>query len=67
MSDPENIRILLQNYAIRCVRCGRMDMVTSETVDDVRDILEEEGWSISSFILDCEAEGVCPDCREAVE
>ena len=67
MSGPDIIRILLQNRTIGCVRCGRLDMYTTETVDDARDIMEGDGWEIRRFIDDYDAEGVCPDRREAVE
>lgn len=67
MSGPDIIKILLQNRTIGCVRCGRLDMYTTETVDDARDIMEGDGWEIRRFIDDYDAEGVCPDCREAVE
>lgn len=67
MSGPDIIRILLQNRTIGCVRCGRLDMVTTGSVADMKDVVEGQGRRVCRFVSDCEARGLCPDCTEAVE
>lgn len=62
-----SITILLQNRTIECQKCGRLDMVTTESLADMRDIVEDQGWRVCRIVNDCEAHGLCPDCREAVE
>ena len=64
MSGPDIIRILLQNRTIKCSKCGRIDMVTTEFVADMKDVVESEGWRVCRIVDECELRGICPICKE---
>lgn len=67
MTPDNNLMAVLWNRTIQCMRCGRVDMVTTETMEDAMSIVEGDGWFIHRRLDDCQAEGLCPHCREAVE
>lgn len=61
------LRVTLYNRTITCSKCGRLDMVTTESFADMKDIVESQGWRICRIVSDYEARGLCPDCKEAVQ
>lgn len=56
--------IVLQNRTIECSKCGRIDMVTTECVADMKDVVESEGWRVCRIVDECELRGICPICKE---
>ena len=62
-----SITILLQNRTIECPKCGRQDQGPNESLADMKEIVEDQGWRVGRIVSDCEVRGLCPDCTEAVE
>ena len=54
--------IVLQNRTIECSKCGRIDMFTTETLEDMREIAEDQGWLFCFVRDECEVRGICPAC-----
>lgn len=67
MTSDNHLKAVLWNRTITCIRCGRVDLVSTETKADAMDIWGGEGWFVRMSRDDCQAEGLCPHCREAVE
>lgn len=59
--------MILQNRTITCSKCGRLDMFTTESFEDMEDVAECQGWRVCRMVDDCEARGICPGCAEAGE
>lgn len=58
--------MILQNRTIECSACGRLDMFTTESFEDMKEIVEDQGWRVCRFVNDCEARGICPDHKEVL-
>ena len=65
-SDIGHLRIMLQNRTITCSKCGRLDMFTTESFEDMKDVAECQGWRVCRIVSYCEVRGLCPSCVKVV-